>query len=174
LKQLVAPVVLAASAACFFTAVPVQPAFAAQHAARLAPADEYFGPLRISILGIHNMLRDQSARLAADPGASNAVFGMIGYVELALRDLERKYPDDTALPGSIYHLERLYAALPIPAALERAQRTERWLFERYPGALAAQQLREELAAHPLPRLSAASEDGSAASAPAGEGQTAPQ
>jgi hypothetical protein len=153
LKQLVAPVLFAVTVCSTVAALPAQPAFAVQRPSRLAPADEYFGPLKISILGIRNMLRDQGARLAADPAKADAVFGMIGYVELALRDLERKYPEDTALPGSIYRLERLYAALPQPAALDKADQTERWLFERYGSAPQAQQLRRELAEHPLARIS---------------------
>ncbi len=154
MRRLLVSIAFAVAAAAAAGAVPPQPAFAAGRPVHLAPADEYFGPLKISILGMRNILRDQDARFTADPSTSNAVLGMIGNVEDAIRDLERKYPEDTALPGSIYRLERLYAKLPLPAAIAKAQRAERWLFERYAKTPQAKQLQRELAEHPLPDFSA--------------------
>jgi hypothetical protein len=161
----------AAAASCIVATAPTAPAVAAQRAVRLAPADEYFGPLKISILGIRNITRDQGARYAADssPTTATAVLGMMANVELAIKDLEKKYPQDTALPGSIYRLERLYASISTGPAIEKAQATEKWLFTRYPNAPQAKQLRSELAAHPL-QLPAA---GSTASEPVSPAAGAP-
>lgn len=171
MRRSLVSIAFAVAAAAAAVAVPPQPALAAARQVHLAPADEYFGPLKISILGIRNILRDQDARFTADPSTSNAVLGMIGNVEDAIKDLERKYPEDTALPGSIFRLERLYAKLPLSAAIAKAQRAERWLFERYAKTAQAKQLQRELAEHPLPDFSARAD---AQAAPSGGVDEAPK
>ena len=54
------------SSATFSTALFALPATAVA-AQKVAPADEYFGPLAMSILGIRNSLRDSANKLDADP-----------------------------------------------------------------------------------------------------------
>jgi hypothetical protein len=74
-------------------------------ASELAPADEYFGPFKESILEIRNRLvafeRDTNWDLARHVRA-------IDNVELAVEDWHRKYPHDPWIHGFSVRLERVY------------------------------------------------------------------
>jgi len=71
-----------------------------------APADEYFGPFKESILEIRNRLvsfeRDTSWDLARHVRA-------IDNVEVSIEDWYRKYPRDPWIRGFTIRLERVYA-----------------------------------------------------------------
>ncbi|HEY9180755.1 MAG TPA: hypothetical protein VIO32_08535, partial [Candidatus Baltobacteraceae bacterium] len=75
---------------------------------RVAPADEYFGRLKMSILGIGNQLRDLALRLQYTPDKSEAILGSAAMVEDAMRDWEHKYPGDPWLAKDVYQLTSLY------------------------------------------------------------------
>lgn len=70
-----------------------------------APADEYFGPFKESVLEIRNRLvafeRDNAWDLRRHLGA-------IDNVELAIEDWHRKYPRDPWLHEFAVRLERAY------------------------------------------------------------------
>lgn len=110
------------------------PAAARTHAAiRVAPADEYFGRLKMSILGIRNQLHDLGLRLTYSPEKSEDVLGSAAMVEDALRDWERKYPADPWLAKSVYELTSLYARVHTPEGRQSAARALHWLLSRYGG-----------------------------------------
>ena len=99
---------------------------------RLAPADEYFGPLKLSVLGMQNMLRDQTARVennAADPDAS---YRHVALIEASVRDWEGKYPADTWLPRTLLALERLYAKIESEPSRQHASELTAWIVDKYP------------------------------------------
>lgn len=114
-----------------------QPAFAKTHvayakfASRVAPADEYFGRLKMSILGIRNELRDLDQRLSYSPGTGAAVLGTASFVEDAIRDWEAKYPSDPWLPRSVYQLTHLYARIHTGDGHVKAVNALHWLVTRY-------------------------------------------
>ena len=114
-----------------------QPAFARTHVAytkftaRVAPADEYFGRLKMSILGIRNELRDLDQRLTYSPDAGPAVLGTASFVEDAIRDWEAKYPSDPWLPRSVYQLTHLYARIHSGDGHVKAVNALHWLVTRY-------------------------------------------
>ena len=66
-----------------------------------APADEYFGKLKISFLGINNTFRD-AAISAGDHTTDPAIINKVGFAEDALKAWERKYPRDPQLARSYY------------------------------------------------------------------------
>ena len=67
---------------------------AATQIARLAPADEYFGRLQMSILGIRNRINELEAE-SVDPALNNAsISWKLSMVEDAIADWKSKYPDD--------------------------------------------------------------------------------
>lgn len=107
------------------------PSLAAGHAVRVAPADEYFGRLKMSILGIRNQLHDLTLRLQYAPEKSEDVLGDAAMVEDALRDWEHKYPDDPWLAKSVYQLTSLYAQVHTSHGQSSASRALRWLLGRY-------------------------------------------
>jgi hypothetical protein len=113
-------------------AAPPAPVIAAHHRViRVAPADEYFGRLKMSILGIRNQLHDLSLRLQYAPNKSEDVLGSAAFVEDALRDWEHKYPQDPWLPKSVYELASLYTNVHTPYGQEKAASAMRWLLARY-------------------------------------------
>ncbi len=72
-----------------------------------APADEYFGPTKQSVLEIRNRLNDFDKRDARSMLDSDvAVY--LDHLQLAIRDWQRQYPRDPWLPYMIAHLVREY------------------------------------------------------------------
>lgn len=98
---------------------------------KVAPADEYFGRLKMSILGIRNQIRDLGLRLQYSPDKSEDVLGSASMVEDAMRDWEHKYPADPWLAKSVYELTDLYARVHTAHGHESAARALRWLLGRY-------------------------------------------
>jgi hypothetical protein len=76
-------------------------AVTAAHAATmrdLAPADEYFGQLRMSVLGIRNELNTLERRATSGDRNVAAMSGKLALVDDAMRDWRARYPRDTWLP----------------------------------------------------------------------------
>lgn len=125
------------TALSLFAFIAPQPAFSATHVAlakyttRVAPADEYFGRLKMSILGIRNELRDLDQRLTYSPDAGPAALGTALFVENAIRDWEAKYPADPWLARSVYQLTHVYARIHTPDAHLKAVNALHWLVSRY-------------------------------------------
>lgn len=72
-----------------------------------APADEYFGPSKQSVLEIRNRLDDydkRDTRDMLDPGAAAS----LNHLEMAILDWQHKYPRDPWLPRTLSHLMREY------------------------------------------------------------------
>lgn len=97
---------------------------------KVAPADEYFGRMKMSVLGIANVLRDTRLR-AADPVRSDSIFGSLAWVEDAIRDWESKYPDDAWIAKDLLALETTYLTAPGERAHDCALRAEAWLRHDY-------------------------------------------
>ena len=74
------------------------PAARAAHMGDLAPADEYFGQLRMSVLGIRNELNALERRATSGDRNVSAMSGKLAMVDDAMRDWRRHYPRDTWLP----------------------------------------------------------------------------
>jgi len=123
----------------------LSPAFAQAAGHRLAPADEYFGPLKMSVLGIQNVLRDEAVKLASsNPPEPRAAFAHANLVERSVQDWEAKYPADHWLPRTIFGLQRLYTRIPSGESRHHAAEVAAWLIERYPSSPEASQMRGEV------------------------------
>jgi hypothetical protein len=113
---------------------------------RVAPADEYFGRLKLSILGIRNTIKDMGLKADADPAhADKAVMGSVALTEDAMRDWEKKYPQDTWIPPAILSLERLYAKVDSDDARDHAKTVMAWLVHDYPVSAPGKVGKKELA-----------------------------
>ncbi|HXN09241.1 MAG TPA: hypothetical protein VN860_06230, partial [Candidatus Acidoferrales bacterium] len=66
-----------------------------------APADEYFGKMKLSFLGINNTFRDQAVR-AGDHTVDGSVISRVELANDSLRDWRRKYPLDPQLARSLF------------------------------------------------------------------------
>ncbi len=107
----------------------------------LAPADRYFGRLKMSILGVRNSLRDLAARADVEPGQAEHIFDKAVLVEDALRDWQTHFPRDPWIPKYAYALAQLYAKLDLDDARVRKNDTLDWLIASYPQSEYAQQPR---------------------------------
>jgi hypothetical protein len=124
----------------------LSPACAQPTNRRLAPADEYFGPLKMSVLGIRNTLRDESLRLAVTkPLEPAAAYAHAALVERSVQDWEVKYPRDSWLPRAVFALQHLFAQIPTAQSHNHAAEVAGWLIARYPRTAEAEQMRLELA-----------------------------
>lgn len=113
---------------------------------RVAPADEYFGRLKMSILGIRNQLHDLDMKLQFTPEKSEDVIGAASMVEDALHDWERKYPMDPWLPKDVFQLTVMYARIHTDHGREVASRAMHWLLVRYGKSPYAHQAKTQLGA----------------------------
>jgi hypothetical protein len=118
---------------------------------KVAPADEYFGRQKLSILGIGNMIKDMRLRVEADMTRSGSIYGALANVEDAMHDWETKYPADTWVPKDLELLEAVYFEVPEQRARDNGTRIEVWLVRDYPQSQYAVTGRAVMAsAHPLP------------------------
>jgi hypothetical protein len=111
----------------------------------LAPADEYFGHYKLSVLGIANTIRDVGHRLEDGRDASSMIDGPLAFVTDAIRDWERAYPRDPWIAKDLLALEVVYLRAQAPEAMPLARRTEFWLVRDYPDAAATRIGRRRLA-----------------------------
>ena len=134
----------------------VTPAKPAVHAAapakptvHLAPADEYFGPLKMSVLGIRNEIHDLAirydVRADADHALAKQIMGTALMTEASLADLEKKYPADSQLARDVYLMQHLYAKIDYDDARAKAKYCAQWLFSRYSRTWYAKNLHETMA-----------------------------
>ena len=109
----------------------VAPALAAP-TANLAPADRYFGRLKMSILGVRNSLKDLSERAVAHPEDAEHIYDKAVLVEDALRDWHAHFPRDPWLPKFAYSLAQLYGKLETDDARVRRNDMLDWLAATFP------------------------------------------
>lgn len=122
---MIKPVVFALT--LLFAATPV---LAQQHSG-VAPADEYFGRLKMSVLGIANVIKDMRLRVETDATRTPSIFGSLAMVENAIHDWESKYPHDSWIPRSLLALETCYLEASGDRAHKLAIHTEAWLHHDY-------------------------------------------
>ncbi len=146
-----------------------------QSSHKVAPADEYFGPLKMSFLGIRNEIHDLTLRYDAEPDKRDGFFGMAVQTETSLKDWERKYPNDSAIPRQVYFLRFLYDKFDRYEAQLKRDATDQWLLTRYGNTWYAKDMRKRIAAAtPRPLASdAPNAAGAAAAAPAATTGTTP-
>ena len=114
---------------------------------KVAPADEYFGRLKLSILGIRNTIKDMGYKVDADPVHGMQIMNAVSLTEDAMHDWQKKYPQDSWIPGAILSLERLYAKVDSDEARTHAKVTMVWLVKDYPKSKPGKIGKTELAAN---------------------------
>ena len=150
------PHAAAATAATAHAAAPKTPAKAAPPGAKgtktvakaapkckVAPADEYFGKLKMSILGIRNTIKDQGLKVDVDPEKAPGTLNAISLTEDAIHDWQRKYPCDSWLPGTLYALEHFYLKIHTDDGVKHVHATFAWLRHDYPRSSFVQIARRE-------------------------------
>ncbi|HEY9085836.1 MAG TPA: hypothetical protein VIN40_07885 [Candidatus Tyrphobacter sp.] len=99
----------------------------AQPHAGLAPADEYFGRMKMSILGIRNGLQTEYLRIAGNPRRASSQLAACHWLENAIEDWGSKYPRDTWLPHMALALEGLYDRVRTPSGRARLTHLIAWM-----------------------------------------------
>jgi hypothetical protein len=115
-----------------------------------APADEYFGPLGLSVIGIQNSISKNDMRLDMAGLDQGDVFKNVNLLEVSVRDWESKYPRDRWLPRTVLALHNAYRRMAGEAAALHAIDVAAWLLDKYPSSEEAQGLRAELAGEMAP------------------------
>ena len=110
---------------------------------RVAPADEYFGKLKMSILGIRNTIKDQGLKVDVDPAKAPSTGNAIALTEDAIHDWQHKYPCDSWLPGTLLGLERFYLKIHTDDGVKHVHATFAWLRHDYPKSNIVQVARRE-------------------------------
>jgi hypothetical protein len=127
------------------TAKPVPAHHAPAPHVRVAPADEYFGKLKMSVLGIRNTIKDVGANLDIDQTRWAQLASKAAFAEDAIKDWERKYPQDTWLAKTVFALERMYAKLDTDDGRKRSIASMKWLIHDFPKSWYGKTGRKELA-----------------------------
>ena len=99
---------------------------------KIAPADEYFGRLKMSILGIANTIKDQTVRFDRQPEQLESEMNSVNFAVDAIHDWQHKYPRDPWIAKSLFYLERFYQRIPTDAGRAQAKATMLWLVHDYP------------------------------------------
>jgi hypothetical protein len=98
---------------------------------KVAPADEYFGKLGMSILGIRNEMSQLSAKVDGDAGAGEIQGAET--LEDAIRDWAQKYPQDDWLDRYAVGLEQLYARMQVGESRTHLTEFAQWIHKKYAG-----------------------------------------
>ncbi len=117
---------------------------------RQAPADEYFGPERLSNLGVRNAIRDMDLE-GTSPLALPMQRSRMTAVEDALAIWADRYPSDTWLPGAVLDYAKFLQSKQQAFTDDLALGYLIFLELRYPATRKGFEAREMLASyHPLP------------------------
>lgn len=96
-----------------------------------APADEYFGPLKMSLLGLNNVFKD--ALVSAGSGTTDAVLmAKVDQAADSLRDWARKYPNDPQLGRSYFLGFEIYSKIRTLDAQQQAWHFLNIIVQRWP------------------------------------------
>ncbi len=121
-----------------------------------APADEYFGRLKMSILGVRSKVKDLGLDADVHPEHDAAILSTALWVEDAMRDWSKKYPYDHWLPRYAFALEVMYEHIPGDEAAKRAHRQLNYITAFFPQTVYGKVGRAKLAdGIPTPDPSAA-------------------
>lgn len=110
-----------------------------------APADEYFGRLGMSVLGVRSKVKDLGLDADLHPEHDPAILNNALWVEDAMRDWAKKYPFDRWLPRYAYALEQMYEEIPGDVAHKRAVKQISYITAYFPQTLYAKIGRAKLA-----------------------------
>jgi hypothetical protein len=126
-------------------ASPTAPAATARPHDGPAPADEYFGRLQMSILGVRNKVKDLGLEADLHPDHRAAVLASALLLEDAIQDWAKKYPFDRWLPRYAFALEQMYERIPGESAHQRAIRQLGYITTAFPHTVYAKVGRMKLA-----------------------------
>ncbi|GAC1547135.1 MAG: hypothetical protein NVS3B16_18790 [Vulcanimicrobiaceae bacterium] len=105
---------------------------------RTAPADEYFGNLKFSPIGVRNEVIRINKYL--DKGWGYRMESDALQVENSVADWQKQYPHDATLPGTLLDAFKLLERVETPKTKDAAQRVKTILLVQYADSRQAQQI----------------------------------
>jgi len=109
-----------------------------------APADEYFGRMKMSYLGMNNTFRDASIS-SGDRTTDTKIAAKIALAEDALEDWSRKYPRDPELARTYYLAMLVERKIWLQPNQDRAWRYLNRLVHRFPDSYFGKHVTADLA-----------------------------
>jgi hypothetical protein len=98
---------------------------------KMAPADAYFGRMKMSFLGINLTFKDQQAY--ANPHSTDpAIINKVRFADDALQDWQQKYPTDPQLARSYFLAQQTFQKLWVKEYQDRAWTYMQLILKRYP------------------------------------------
>jgi len=94
-------------------------------------ASEHFGRAKMNAAEIASTIAAMDQRITGDSTKIPTIFGPLSFVEDALYDFGKKYPDDSAVPRDLFALESLYLKLPPDQGGTFAKQIAGWLHKDY-------------------------------------------
>jgi hypothetical protein len=110
-----------------------------------APADEYFGRLKMSILGLRHEVDALAKRYDERTIADDDLMHDAGFIEDGIDHWRMTYPRDPWLPQTSFHLAELYMKVQTGAARTRAKAMFAYTARYFPASKEGHQSRARLA-----------------------------
>lgn len=110
-----------------------------------APADQYFGRLKMSILGLRHQIDALSKRYDDRTISDDDLMHDARFIEDGIEHWRLAYPRDPWLPLTAFHLAQLYAKVQTDAARARAKFMFAYTAMYYPSSKQGHLSRERLA-----------------------------
>jgi hypothetical protein len=110
-----------------------------------APADHYFGRLKMSFLGIDNTLKFEALR-AGDHTIDPSVVNKVNYADDSLQAWSAEYPRDPQLAHSYFLAVLVYQKIWTKPAQEKAWAYMQLILAKYPETYFAKRVRNDIAA----------------------------
>jgi len=104
----------------------------AQTTSKLAPADEYFGNMKMSVLGINNVVLQGSATLHAQPEKEQDILHKADFAQNAFLAWATKYPKDTWLLRYAHNFVTLYKSCQSQESESHRKFIQGWINKNYP------------------------------------------
>ena len=138
------PILLLAAAAPRAENAAAQPSAPPARLAKMAPADEYFGKLKLSFLGINNTFRDTAISAGAhttDP----ALASKLDFAIDALNDWQRKFPHDPQLARTYFLAQITLKKFWIQKYQDKAWSYMQHILVEYPATFYGKAIKADLA-----------------------------
>jgi hypothetical protein len=97
-----------------------------------APADEYFGPFKYSAISVRSKIGALGRAYDQRWQDDDSIVHDAGLVESSLRVWAQRYPNDSWLAPTFYHLAQLYQKVQTQVARTHARATYQFLAQTFP------------------------------------------
>lgn len=109
----------------------------------MAPADKYFGRMKLSFLGINNTFMHEKIRAGAYT-TDSGIINKVGFADEALREWAKTHQNDPHLPRSYYLASEMYKKIWTKEYQEKAWQYMQLLESKYSSTFFGKQVKKDL------------------------------